>query len=434
MELPRVVGEDHAGAGVVGGEGLSGRAAAFRAFRHHNYQLFWAGSFLSNIGTWMQIVAQGWLVRELTPSPFLLGFVSFAGSFPQLAFSLHSGVYADIFDRRRLLLLTQAAQMICALILGVLVTLRVVTIWQVIVVSFASGMASTLGAPTYQALTLDIVGREDLQSAITLNSTQFNLSRIIGPTIGGLALGAVGIAGCFYFNGLSFLAVMLALWLMRFPARAQRPAPGQRTVFEKLMAGLRYVRGRPRVLALLAVASVTSVFGLPYLTFLPILARDVLGADAQGLAYLMAATGAGAIASALLQAVLGEFRGRGHFLLGGALLFGVAIFALALSHNFIYSVLCLLLVGSTMVSITATVNTLLQTLVADEMRGRVMSMYSLSFLGFAPIGNLLIGVAADLIGPRWGYNGTQLALAMSGAVVVLFALYVMIARPRVREL
>jgi MFS family permease len=406
----------------------------FRALRHRNYRLFWTGSFLSNIGTWMQAIAQGWLVRELTPSPFLIGFVAFAGSFPQLVFALASGVYADLFDRRKLLLATQMAQMICAFILGLLVSLKVITIWQVIAISFASGIAATLTSPTYQALTLDIVGREDLMSAIALNSTQFNLSRIVGPTIGGLMLGVVGIAGCFYFNGLSFLAVILALLLMRFPARQRAEERGLREVLRQLIAGLRYVRGRPRVLALLSVATVVSIFGLPYITFLPIFARDVLGLDASGLAYLMAAMGVGAVASALSLASLGDFRGRGRFLLSGTMVFGLTIIIFALSRHVWLSLFCLVLVGGSMVSITATVNTLLQTLVVDEMRGRVMSMYSLTFLGLAPIGSLLVGSAADLIGLRWGYNGTQLALASSGLVVALFAIYILIAKPRVRKL
>jgi MFS family permease len=435
--------EDYSGGAKATPSGESNqprRALMFRALRHRNYQLFWTGSFLSNIGTWMQTIAQGWLVRELTPSPFLIGFIAFAGSFPQLAFALLSGVYADIFDRHKLLLATQMAQMICALILGTLVWLKIsglwpiLTIWHVIAVSFASGLASTLSSPTYHALTLDIVGREDLMSAIALNSAQFNLSRIVGPTIGGLMLGAIGMAGCFFLNGLSFLAVILALMLMRFPAPRPHRERNSREVLRQMMAGLRYVRGRPRVLALLTIATVTSIFGLPYLTFLPIFARDVLGQDATGLAYLMAATGAGAVTSALLFAFLGDFRGRGRFLLGGTLLFGATVIVFALSHSFARSFICLMLVGAAMVSITATVNTLLQTLVIDEMRGRVMSLYSLTFLGLAPIGSLLVGTAADLIGARSGYHGAQLALAASGGVIIIFVIYILIAKPRVRAL
>jgi MFS family permease len=409
------------------------RRQVFSALRHRNYQLFWAGSFLSSIGTWMQVIAQGWLVRDLTPSPFLIGFVSFAGSFPQLAFSLFSGVYADLFNRRKLLIGTQAAQMACAFALGSLVSLGLINIWQVIMISFVNGLAATLASPTYQALTLDLVGREDLFSAIALNSTQFNLSRIVGPTIGGFAIGAIGMAGCFYFNGLSFLAVIVALWMMRFPPRAAGDA-SDRTVLKQLAAGVSYVRRRPRVLALLSISSMTSIFGLPYLTFLPIFARDVLHVDAKGLALLMAATGAGAVTSALIIAFLGDFRGRGAFLLSGTVIFGVMVIIFALSHSFLRSTICLIFVGAAMVSITATINTLLQTLVVDEMRGRVMSFYSLTFLGFAPIGSLLLGTSADLVGTRRGFNGTQLALAASGLVIIVFGTYMLLTKPRIRAL
>lgn len=412
----------------------SRRGGMFRALRHRDYRLLWTGAFLSNIGTWMQSIAQGWLVRDLTPSPFLIGFVAFAGSFPQLAFSLFSGVYADTFNRRRLLIATQAVQMILSAVLGLLVALRIVTIWHVIVISFASGLASTLSNPAYQAFVHDIVGREDLMSGIALNSTQYNLSRVIGPGIGSVMLSTVGIAGCFYFNSLSFLAVIAALMMMRVLPATTGESPGSREVIQQMMAGLHYVRGRPRVTALLIIASVVSIFGIPYLVFLPVFARDVLGKDARGLAYLMAATGIGAVASALLQAFLGNFRGRGKFLLGGTLLFGSVIIVFALSGNFTLSLICLMFIGGAMVSITATINNLLQMLVTDDMRGRVMSMYSLAFMGLAPVGSLLIGSVADLIGSRWNHHGTQLAMAGSGLIVVLFAIYVLITQPRLRTL
>lgn len=413
---------------------LSRRNGMFRAMHYRDYRLLWTGAFLSNIGTWMQSIAQSWLVRELTPSPFLIGFVSFAGSFPQLAFALFSGVYADVFDRRRLLIATQAAQMIFSAFLGLLVALNVITIWQVIALSFLSGVATTLSNPAYQAFVHDIVGREDLMSGISLNSTQYNLSRIIGPTIGGVMLERIGIAGCYYLNGVSFLAVIIALMLMNVHSAAPGRHPHLRDVVRQMADGLRYVRGRPRVLALLGMASVVSIFGIPYLVFLSVFARDVLERNAQGLAYLMAATGTGAVLSALLQAFLGNYRGRGKFLLGGTFFFGTAIIVFALSRTFALSLVCLSLIGGAMVSITTTINNLLQMLVTDEMRGRVMSMYSLAFMGLSPVGSLLIGTAADLIGPRWNHHGVQLALAASGAVVALFALYVMIAQPRVRAL
>lgn len=419
----------------------SGLRITFRALRHRNYRLFWFGSFLSNIGTWMQAVAQGWLVRELTASPALIGFVSFAGSFPQIAFSLFSGVYADLFNRRKLLLWTQVVQLVCAAALGTLVLLRdwkiwpALSIWHVIAISFASGVATTLANPTYQALTLDIVGREDLPSAIALNSAQFNLSRIIGPTINGLLFSLIGVAGCYFLNSVSFLAVVAALLRMQFPLWHPPDKRDAREVVRQMVAGLRYVRGRPRVLSLLGIATAISLFGLPYLTFMPVFARDVLHLNERGFSLMWASIGVGALISALVMAyVLSNSRSRGKLLVIATLSFGLVVIAFALSRNAKLSMFCLMLVGGGMVSITTTVNTLLQTLVRDEMRGRVMSMYSLSFMGIPPIGSLLIGLIAGLVGDRMGFNGAQLALAMGGAVIVLVASYVIVAVPRLREL
>jgi MFS family permease len=406
----------------------------FGAIEQRDFRLLWIGVFLSSIGTWMQTLAQGWLVRDLTPSPFLIGFVSFAGSFPQLAFSLFSGVYADMFDRRRLLLLTQILQLTLALSLGILVSLKMATIWHVIVLSFASGVATTFANPTYYAFMHDIVERDHLMSAIALNSTQYNLSRIIGPTIAGLMIGAVGIAGCFYINGLSFLAVIVAILMIRAASVGQTRFTGQREVLRQMIAGLRYIRGRPRVTATLIIAATVSLFVVPYLVFLPIFTRDVFGMDAKGLSYLMAATGVGAVFSALMQAYFSNHQRRGQVLVGGTTLFGAAVAGFALSRNFGLTLICLALAGAAMVSVTTTINNLLQTLVTDEMRGRVMSMYTFSFLGLPPLGSLLIGGLADLIGFRWGYHGTQLALAIGGFLIFAFAIGVTISFPRLRAL
>ncbi|MGE0129581.1 MAG: MFS transporter [Blastocatellales bacterium] len=413
----------------------------FRALRHHNYRLIWIGFFLSNIGTWMQTVAQGWLVRDLTASTALIGFVSFASSFPQLAFSLFGGAYADLFNRRKMLIATQTVHLFNAAALGALVLARDLvpweglSLWHVIAFTFASGVSSTLATPAFQALTLDLVGREDLPSAVALNSAQFNLSRIIGPTIGGLLFGVIGIAGCYFLNSASFLAVIGALWLLRLPPWRAPDDRDARAMWRQTVAGVRYVRNRPRVQALLGIATVISVCGLPYLIFLPVFARDVLNQEARGLAQLWAATGAGALLSALVMAYsLSNSRRRGLLLLIANIFFGLAVVAFALSRNFALSCLCLALVGGGMVSITITVNTLLQTLVRDEMRGRVMSMYALAFVGLPPVGSLLIGALADLIGWRWGHHGAQWALALGGAMIALFAVGVMVIVPRVKEL
>src|SRR5688572_1750706 len=345
----------------------------------------------------MQTVAQGWLVRELTASTALIGFVSFASSFPQIAFSLFGGVYADLFNRRKLLIATQAVHMFNAAALGALVLLRDwklwegLSLWHVIAITFVSGLSSTLATPAFQALMLDLVRREDLPSAVALNSAQFNLSRIIGPTIGGLLFGVTGIAGGYFLNSASFLAVIAALWLLRMPPWSSPASLGAREMWRQMVAGVRYVRVRPRVQALLSVAMVISVCGSPYLIFLPVFARDVLNQEAGGLARLWAAMGVGALLSALAMAYsLSNSRRRGRLLLAGNVFFGLAVAAFALSRNFALSCLFLALVGAGMASVTTTVNTLLHTLVQDEMRGRVMSMYTLAFVGLQPVGGLLI--------------------------------------------
>jgi MFS family permease len=305
----------------------------------------------------------------------------------------------------------------------------------VIAITFISGISSTLATPAFQAIMLDLVNREDLPSAVALNSAQFNLSRIIGPTIGGLLFSAIGIAGCYFLNSASFLAVIAALWLLQLPPwRASRPS-GARDMWRQMVAGIHYVHGRPRVKALLGVATVISVCGSPFLIFLPVFARDVLNREAEGLARLWAAMGVGALLSALVMAYsLSNTRRRGRLLIAGNVFFGLALAAFALSRSFASSCLFLGLVGAGMVSITTTVNTLLQTLVQDEMRGRVMSMYALAFIGLPPVGGLLIGALADLIGLQWGHHGAQWAMAAGGMVIVLFAIGVTLAVPRIKEL
>ncbi|HEX5082505.1 MAG TPA: MFS transporter [Blastocatellia bacterium] len=419
----------------------TGFGRTFRALRYRNYRLIWAGFFLSNIGTWMQMIAQGWLVRELTASTALIGFVSFASSFPQIAFSLFSGVYADLFNRRKLLIATQAVHMVNAAVLGAMVLLRDwklwegLSFWHVIAITFVSGFSSTLAGPAFQALMPDLVRREDLPSAVALKSAQFNLSRIIGPSIGGLLFGVVGISGCYFLNSASFLAVIAALWMLRMPPRRGPNGLSARGVWRQIVAGVRYVRRQPHVQALLGVVMVISLCGAPYLIFLPVFARDIFNREAGGLALLWVAMGAGALLSALAMAYsLSNSRRRGRLLLAGNAFFGLALAAFALSYNFALSCLLLALVGAGMASVGTAVNTLLHTLAPDEMRGRVMSMYTLAFIGLPPVGGLLIGALADLIGWRWGRHGAQWALAAGGMTIVLLAIGVTLAVPKVKEL
>ncbi len=399
----------------VGVEAKAGRSRSpgqvFRALRNRNYRLFWTGSFLSNIGTWMQSVAQGWLVLQLSNSPFWLGVVGFAGSLPILVFSLVGGVVADLFDRRKLLLLTQTALMGLALGLGVLTELRLVTVGHIAGLALLSGVMTALTLPTYQAIVRDLVEPEDLMNAIALNSIQFNLSRMIGPTLAGFAVGAIGVAGCFYLNAVSFLALIFALCRIRLPRVSATPTTN--SLWEGFLEGLAYVRTQGRILRLLSIVAAISLFGLPYITLLPIFARDILRCGATGLGYLMASSGLGAVLGALVLARLGNFRYKGALAVLGGMAFGLATFGFALSRTFSSSLLFLCIDGWAMVSSVAVVNTLLQTHVPGHMRGRVMSMYTLSFMGMMPIGNLLMGTLAEWIGAPW-------ALALGGVSITVF--------------
>jgi MFS family permease len=419
----------------------TGFGGTFHACRYPNYRLIWIGFFLSNAGAGMQTVAQGWLVRGLTASTALIGFVSFASSSPHIVFPLFGGVYADLFDRRKLLIVMQVVYMFSAAALGALVLLRDwklwegLSLWHVIAITFVSEASVTLAAPAFQSLMVNLVRRDDLPSAVALNSAQIHLSRILGPMIGGLLFGVIGIAGCYFLNSASFLAVIAALWMLRTPPWRAPDGLNAREVWRQLVAGVRYVRERPRVKALLGVSTVFSICGLSFLIFLPVFARDVLNQEVGGLARLLAAVSVGALLSALAMAYsLSNSRHRGRLLLAGNVFFGLAVAAFALSRDFALSCFFLALVGAGMVSVMTTINTLVQTLVQDEMRGRVMSIYALAHVGLQPVGGLLIGVFADLIGWRWGHHGAQWALAAGGAVIVLFAIVVTLVAPRVKEL
>ena len=401
----------------------------FRALSHRDFRLFWIGAFLSNVGTWMQAVAQGWLVLLLTNSAFWLGLDGFFATAPGFIFTLLGGVFADLIDRRRLLLVTQVIAGVAALALAVLVYTELVNRWMVLGFSFITGCCMALASPSFLAMTYDLVGREDLANAIAMNSTQFQLSRVVGPALAGLAFEVFGLAGCFFANGLSFVAVVAALWVVRTPGQ---PVPkhsvrDRRALWRDLTEGFRYVRNRPRVSSLLMLSAVNSLFGAPYFTLIPIYARDIFKLGETGLALMMGAAGAGAFMGALLVAYLGDFERKGWFVLGGAIAFGLSIINFAISSQLWLSLVFLFGLGFAIVVSVALTNTLLQKLVTDQMRGRVMSIFMLSFIGALPIGNILAGAASRQFGP-------QPTLAAGGLIIVLFASGVMIFNRRLRDL
>ncbi len=408
----------------------SRRSGMFRALSHRNYRLFWTGAFLSNVGTWMQAVAQGWLVLLLTNSAFWLGLDAFMATSPGFVLTLVGGVFADRIDRRRLLIYTQVVAGLAALALAALVATHVVNRWMVLGFSFVTGCCMSLASPSYLALTYDLVGREDLANAVAMNSTQFQLSRVVGPALAGVAFHVFGLAGCFFANGLSFIAVVVSLSMVRMDRQTESGAPlvkEKRSIWPDVVEGFRYVRSRPRVSSLLLLSAVNSLFGAPYFTLVPIYARDIFHLGETGLALMMGTAGGGAFIGALLVAYLGDFRRKGWFVLGGAILFGLCITGFALSSQLHISLIFLFGVGFAIVTSVAITNTLLQKLVTDQMRGRVMSMFILSFIGTMPIGNIVAGSVSNHVGP-------QRTLAAGGLIVTMVATGVSIFNRRLREL
>jgi MFS family permease len=410
-----------------------GVSGMFRALRHRNFLLFWSGAFLSNTGTWMQAVAQGWLVLELSKSPFWLGFDGFMGTAPGLLLTLAGGVFADLMDRRKLLIFTQIVAGLTALTLGILVATGVVSVWMILCLSFVTGCCLAIAGPSYMALVFDLVGREDLANAIALNSTQFQLARVLGPVFAGIGFKLFGLAGCFFANALSFVAVVAGLKMVRFnrPKRDDdipvRSMKDKRAFIQDLVEGFHYVGHRPRVSMLLMISAVTSLFGTPYISMMPVFARDVFHLGATGLALLMGTAGAGALFGALFLAYLGDFRHKGWFVLGGDFAFAVCLICFSLSTRVAVSLVFLFLLGFGFVCSMAVTNTLLQKLVTDEMRGRVMSMFMLSFIGAMPIGNLIAGAASH----RFGVPHT---LATGGLIIAVFVVVVTLRSPKLRGL
>ena len=395
-------------------------ATMFRSFRHRDFAFFWSGSLLSNTGTWMQTLALGWLILEMTNSPFLLGLNGFLGMAPSLVFSLPGGAIADRLNRRRLMLATQTGMMVLALTLAVLTSVRLITIAEILAISSLTGLASALNNPAYQSLVPDLVEREDLINAVALNSVQFNISRAIGPTLAGLALGAVGAAGCFYLNSVSFLALIIALLAIKIPARHLENGP---TVWRAMMDGLAFVRRRREIIMLLSIPAMLSFLGLPFVVLMPVYARDALGADATGLGYLMGGAGLGAVLSALTLAAQAKIQLRGKYILRCAAIFSVALIMLSRADSFRWAFLVLVVLGATMLGTLALTNSSLQWLSPPELRGRIMSMYTMAVLGMAPLGNLVGGTVAEV----WGIRAV---LALGGAICLVYFLALLFFLPR----
>jgi MFS family permease len=397
---------------------------ALAAFTYRDFRILWFGAFTSTVGTWMQKVAQSWLILELTKSPFYLGLDDFLGQLPILLFTLIGGVIADRHDRRRLLIGSQYIQMATALTLAALVYWNRVNIWQILAQSFAAGLAQAFGGPAYQSLVPTLVEKKDLPNAIALNSIQFNLARVFGPLLAGITLTAYGTAICFGLNGVSFLVVILAL--MSLHITHIRPADRQ-PILHELKGGLSYVRSEPAIVALTVLAFLTTFLGLPLLTFLPIFAREIFHGDVGRYSTMMSFSGAGAVVGALIVAWLGRFKHMGLTLLLVQLAFGILITAFALSRVAWLSYILLFLDGAALLMVFSLTASLVQLIVPDRLRGRVVSVYMVAFRGGMPLGSLWGGYAASL-------TSAPYVLAVNGMLVAVVALYFLVRSHGVREL
>ncbi len=369
-----------------------------RALQHRNFRLFFAGQMISLTGTWMQQIAISWLVYRLTGSPLLLGIVSFAGQIPTFLFAPVAGVFADRLNRHRILVITQTLSMLQAFILTFLVLFGVIEIWQIIALTAFIGLVNAFDMPTRQSFLIEMVERrEDLGNAIALNSSIVNSARFIGPSIAGIIIAVSGEGICFFLNAVSYIAVIAALLAMKITPRVKEPAV-RRRVFAELKEGFDYAFGFPPIRILLLLLVLVSLMGAPYAVLLPIFARDILQGGPHTLGFLMASAGIGALAASVYLASRRSVRGLGTVIAFATGTLGAGLIAFSLSRVMWLSMFFILFVGFGMMINLASCNTILQAIVDDSKRGRVMSFYTMAFMGAAPFGSLLAGYAAKNIG------------------------------------
>jgi len=368
-----------------------------RALAHRDYRLFWAGQLVSLCGTWMQSVGQSWLVLELTNSPLKLGLVGTLQYAPMLFFSFVSGAIADRVHKRRLILGTQTALMVQAFALSALAASGHVQFWHIAVLANCYGLGQTLEMPARQSFVVDLVGRSDIMSAVALNSTVFNGARVVGPAVAGLLVARYGVALAFFLNGVSFIAVIAALLLIRTDG-APRPREGVTTMLEEIVDGARYARGTPIISLVLGVILSMSLFVINFNTLVPLIARDVLHQGAHGFGLLMASLGTGAVLGSLALTLKGPDRPAVGIVIGGALVAAAGTLLLAAVRSFGLAAAMLLIIGFGQIVFSATSNTTIQVTVPDRLRGRIMSLYALVFVGASPFGSFMIGFMAERFG------------------------------------
>ncbi len=403
----------------------SRRVAA--ALTYRDFRLLWFGALTSSIGTWMQKIAQAWLIVTITgsASAFFLGLDSFVGELPILLFTLIGGVVADRHNRRHLLLMSQCVQMLAAFTLAALVYAGLSSVWYILALSVITGFAQAFGGPAYQSLIPSLVDKEHLPNAIALNSIQFNLARVIGPLIAGAALAAFGMVACFGLNGLSFLFVIAAIAALHV---RHIPPTGTERMRDQLKGGLRYVQNNPQLRTLTMVGFISAFLGIPLLTFLPIITKDVFHQDVELYTRLMTFAGAGAVLGALVIAWIGRHRHMGLMLIGLQGLFGLFMIAFSFSRVIWLSQLLLFISGSMLVMCFSLTTSLVQLLAPPELRGRVVSIYMVAFRGGSPLGGLVSGYLVTQLG------SAPLVLALNGAIMAVVAVVVLTRDHGLREI
>jgi predicted MFS family arabinose efflux permease len=392
-------------------------ATTFRAFQYRNFRIQWTGAFTSTTGTWLQEVAQSWLVYTLTGSTVLLGLTAFLAGAPILLFSLLGGVVADRMDRRKLLIFSQYTQMTSAFILALLVYTGKIQIWHILILTFVNGTAQSFGGPAYQALIPSLVAPEHVPNAIALMTIQFNLARVIGPVIAGFAIRWLGMAVCFALNGASFIAVIVSLKLLHIEFI---PKKTEERLLASLRQGLHFVYSHGSMLALIALAFASTGLGIPLITFLPSFAKDVFSLGAQGYSTMLACSGAGSVVGALVVAWMGHAARKGRAALLMLIALAVFLSAFSQSTNYVLSCVLLFFAGVCLISVFALVSSLVQMLAPEELRGRIMSVYNVAFRGGMPLGNLITGFIAKGLTPSAALLGNGVALAIVGLSFLLW--------------
>lgn len=407
-------------------ETAGGWRFAVRALRHRNYRLFFSGQSVSLIGTWMTRVATSWLIYRLTNSAFLLGLIGFSGQIPMLVLGPLAGVWVDRWNRHRVLVVTQVLSMVQSFALAALALTGRITFWEIFGLSLLQGSVNAFDMPARQAFVIEMVeSRGDLANAIALNSSMVNGSRLIGPSLAGLLIAAAGEGYCFLIDGISYIAVIISLLLMAV-SREPRKQEGE-NVFTELRRGWQYAWGFVPIRAILLLLGLVSLVGMPYTVLMPIFAGSVLHGGAHTLGFLMAASGVGAVTSALVLARRQTVRGLGRIIPLNAGLFGVALVGFSLSHWFWLSLVLMIATGYGLMQQMAASNTVLQTIVEEDKRGRIMGFYSMAIVGTAPFGSLIAGVVANRI-------GAPVTLGIGGAFCVIGALWFVRQLPQVRAL